>query len=122
MGIRIHRNTWSSPLQLIDCWLPAEQERSTAPVSLSRAASRFIRAGWLQRKASNDAIAPAQASPQPSTASSRPVDTRMLRVAAHARSSGRADSRVRLSGRLADVCAELERLAAHDMPQQGRRG
>lgn len=122
MGIRIHRDTWSAPLQIIDCWLPAAPQPSNAPAALSRVASRFVRAGWLQRKASNDAPEQAAAVCQPATAMSRPVVARMLRVATHARSSGLPDSRVRLSGRLADVCAELERLAANDVPQPGRQG
>lgn len=112
MGIRIHRNTWSAPLQIIDNWLPVGRQPSTTSMSLSRVAARFVKAGWLQRKASNDPIVSV---PLPSRDSSSVP--RLLRVAPHVRSSGGADSRVRLSGRLVDVCAELERLAACDMSQ-----
>jgi hypothetical protein len=117
MGIRIHRSTWSTPLQLIDSWLPAARQPSTTTLSLSRVAARFAKAGWLQRKASNDPIA----SP-PSPSRDAPAAPCLLRVAPHVRSSGCADSRVRLSGRLVDVCAELERLAACDMSQRTKRG
>lgn len=117
MGIRIHRNTWSAPLQLIDCWLPAARQPSTTTMSLSLVAARFAKAGWLQRTASNDPIASA---PLPDRVAS--AAPRRLRVASHAGSSDSADSRVRLSGRLVDVCAELERLAACDTSQRTRRG
>ena len=117
MGIRIHRSTWSAPLQLIDCWLPAGRQPSTTTTSISLVAARFAKAGWLQRKASNDPIA---SPPLPDRAAS--AAPRRVRVASHARSSDSADSRVRLSGRLVDVCAELERLAACDMSQRSKMG
>lgn len=117
MGIRIHRSTWSAPLQLIDCWLPAGRQPSTTNVSLSLVAARFAKAGWLQRKASNDPVA---RPPLPDRAAAEA--SCRLRVASHARRSDSADSRVRLSGRLVDVCAELERLAAGDMSQHTKRG
>lgn len=122
MGIRIHRNTWSAPLQLIDCWLPPARTAAVKPLLLSRVASRFIQAGWLQRPASNDASAQTVPMQKSAAIPVRPVVTRMLRVASHVHSASPADCRVRLSGRLSDVCAELERLSAREVSQGGHVG
>jgi len=120
MGIRIHRNTWSAPLQFIDCWLPSPEAPLNSPASLSRVASRFVKAGWIHRKACNDTIT--SAPQQASTKTGLTAVTVLPRVASHARSNGPTDGRLRISGRLADVCAELERLAADGTPQQIPRG
>jgi hypothetical protein len=117
MGIRIQRNTWRTPLQLIDSWLPPPPVSST-PLRLTVIAQRFAQAGWLGRSS---------AQPGPSASSTTchggpvsealPCPRRMavVRVAHDTnglRDGMRADTRVVLSGRIADVCAELERLAA----------
>jgi len=127
MGIRIHRNTWRAPLQLIDSWLPPEHKPAPAPTRLGAAAQRFVRAGWLSRRfgapaglAANDATpghAPASAAVTAATA--RTHTTPPLRVTVRHGAMGRTDNRVVLSGRIADVCAELERLAALE-PVMGR--
>lgn len=117
MGIRIHRSTWSSPLQLIDTWLPPARPNPTSK-RLSLVASRFVRAGWLQRQASNDEVVQKPAAPE------RPqqtVVTRILRVTPQPQHAGIHDGRVRLSGRLIDVCAELERLASLDHRESNSR-
>ena len=119
MGIRIHRNTWSSPLQLIDSWLPSNRQ-PPPNIGLSQVASRFIRAGWLQRGACNDATA----YPTACTAESavRPERLRRaIRVTPQVSRTGPSDSRVCLSGRLVDVCAELERLVARDTVRTGEQ-
>jgi len=49
-------------------------------------------------------------------ATPRPVQTRPLRVlqVMEVGQGGRSPGRLRISGRMADVCAELDRLAAHE--------
>ncbi len=117
MGIRIQRNTWSAPLQLIDSWLPQPPAASTRH-HLTEIAQRFARAGWLGRSAT-----PAASSTPSTTGHGVPLSVAQScshRVTAvrvvhgtHGLDDGaRADTRVVLSGRIADVCAELERLAA----------
>ncbi len=111
MGIRIHRNTWSAPLQLIDSWLPPARPAPTRPRALSVVAQRFVQAGWLHRRASNDETA------------HTPADVGApARHVAPARLTGtprRRDPRVWLSGRMTDVCAELDRLV--ELETQGVR-
>lgn len=116
MGIRIHRNTWRAPLQLIDSWLP-QPTATPARRGLTSVAQRFTRAGWLGRATDSpvpsadpvDSSTPTQ-SLLPCSHHTAPI--RMVRAAAHGDNGTRADTRVVLSGRIADVCAELERLAA----------
>jgi hypothetical protein len=125
MGIRIHRSTWRTPLQMIDSWLPPAPRQATVPVRLGAAAQRFVLAGWLNRQPPVQPAATAASSTpaQPMAAASErsPVVQRPLRVALRTR-SGRCpevrDTRVVLSGRMSEVCAELERLAALE-PQLG---
>lgn len=127
MGIRIHRNTWRAPLQLIDSWLPPEHKPAATPTRLGAAAQRFVRAGWLSRRFGAPAgLAPVVAAPANAPASTavtgataRTHPPPPLRVTVRHGAVGRSDSRVVLSGRLADVCAELERLAALE-PVMGR--
>lgn len=116
MGILIQRNTWRAPLQLIDSWLP-QPPASSARHQLSWVAQRFARAGWLGRSA---AVSTSPASPSTCHAVSSPSQsahlhrTAAVRVVHATKAHGgdvRADTRVVLSGRIADVCAELERLA-----------
>lgn len=116
MGIRMQRNTWRAPLQLIDSWLPQPSARLVLrPVSpLSLVTQRFARAGWLWQGAMQPDTA-ARDRPEPPTF--HQVRNGVQRVPAPgalraAPRAGAVDSRVVLSGRLSDVCAELERLAA----------
>ncbi len=118
MGIRIQRNTWSAPLQLIDSWLP-QPPAASAQRHLNWVAQRFARAGWLGRAAA------VSVSPAPSNTvhhsepmlvsqpcSHRTASVRVVHTTKPHGDGSRADTRVVLSGRIADVCAELERLAA----------
>lgn len=117
MGIRIQRNTWRAPLQLIDSWLPQPQAASTRH-HLTAIAQRFARAGWLGRSAtpaaSSTSSTTGQGAPLPvaQSCSHRVAAVRVVHGTHSLSDSVRADTRVVLSGRLADVCAELERLAA----------
>lgn len=115
MGIRFKSNTnsWRSPLRLIDNFLPA---RTLAEAPASRMPSRvlqaFARAGWLNR--------PASAPAQPETnitqrnQSVKSCSVRVVRSSGGAMTAGRHDMRVVISGRIGDVCAELDRLAAQE--------
>ncbi len=118
MGNRFTTNTWRAPLQLIDCWLPMQ---STAPTRATprgqRLLQRFVKAGWLRRhRSADDTEAPTNPSVHIRSQQSAPVrpfddggsgDARSRRPIAH-----RKDGRLILSGRIDQVCAELERLAA----------
>ncbi|MCW5652310.1 hypothetical protein [Hydrogenophaga sp.] len=117
MGIRFNSNTWRAPLQLIDCWLPAPAVRQAPAANepfTTRAMRRFARAGWLGRKTADtpsgaitnasQAVSPAGAVAHPSCRVRvlRQVDPLPARAGA---------VRLVISGRISDVCAELDRLA-----------
>jgi hypothetical protein len=120
MGIRFNTNTWRAPLQLIDCWLPIEQHSAQIkPLALPKTLQKFVRAGWLARAKSHnrEAFATDQ-EPRPcATVHSLDVHRRAL-IQTHPSpkpTSGNRDTRLVLSGRMSDVCAELERLAAMEL-------
>ena len=112
MGKIFSTNTWRAPLQLIDCWLPSPAIRqapaANEPIA-TRAVQRFTRAGWLNRNpganppAALRAVAPAIEDMTPRV--------RVLRQAEHMAPTRRAGVRLVISGRINDVCAELDRLA-----------
>lgn len=106
MGILFSNNTWRAPLQLIDSWLPTPATH-TPPKPAAKVVQLFARAGWLRHPAKN---APATSSTQ-MTAAPLPCRVRVMRNADSA-SSCRTDARLVISGRMGDVCAELDRLAA----------
>lgn len=115
MGILSNANTWRAPLQLIDCWLPAPSARRTSVASsplATRAMQRFARAGWLGRKAPPAMAQVAHASPVPGPRESARTACR-VRVLRQTDPTPKRASSVRLviSGRINDVCAELDRLA-----------
>lgn len=111
MGKIFTTNTWRAPLQLIDCWLPAPSTRSAHAAAneplVTRAVQRFARAGWLGRATPADA-SPARHGATPST----PNPSCRVRVLRQAESAAprRAGVRLVISGRINDVCAELDRL------------
>lgn len=112
MGKIFSANTWRAPLQLIDCWLPSPAIRkapaANEPVA-TRAVQRFARAGWLKRDAGTAAPAVLRAvAPANDSGASR---VRVLRQVEHTNSARRAGVRLVISGRINDVCAELDRLA-----------
>lgn len=123
MGIRIHRSSWRTPLQMIDSWLPPAPRQTTVPGRLGAAAQRFVLAGWLNRtppaQAATDLVCTSPAQPMALANEHPQVVQRPVRVALRNR-TGRCpevrDTRVLLSGRMADVCAELDRLAALEPP------
>lgn len=116
MGIRFTTNTWRAPLQLIDCWLPAAPQRPTTPRIMSQVVRHFTRAGWLGRTidvsapSANNSMATGNRAIQP-PAAHRACHVRVLRSDG-ASASDRSGPRLVISGRINDVCAELDRLAA----------
>lgn len=122
MGILFSTNTWRAPLQLIDCWLPAAPKR-LAPAAneplTSRAIQRFARAGWLGRPVSAPARQGAHATPI-----KRPENTGACRVrvvrAPDPLPAASLGVRLVISGRINDVCAELDRLADQESHSSAR--
>jgi len=113
MGIRFTNNTWRAPLQLIDSWLPAPSFNQ-APKGTPKVVQLFARAGWLGRKAIGTPATPNSANSANSASETQKPQScrvRVVRSAAQA-SNNRSDARLVISGRINDVCAELERLAA----------
>lgn len=108
MGIRITSKTWRAPLQLIDSWLPSPPCPNKTRKPLPTLMQRFVRAGWLANKR------PKQSPPVSPSASmaevSRPSRPATIRLK-HA-SQPDQNACLVISGRMADVCAELDRLAA----------
>lgn len=112
MGIRINTNTWRSPLQLIDSWLPDPAHNATAHRGFPQLLHRFTRAGWLGRNRGTSTISTVETGPPTcGAASSRACRVRVVPVVVVG-SGLRNDARMVISGRMADVCAELDRLAA----------
>ena len=110
MGIRTTNTTWRSPLQLIDSWLPAPVHRATSQRGLPQLVQRFARAGWLGR---NRVTAPTGTVEMGlTTFAATSPRTCLVRVVPTGSGGFRGDARMVISGRMADVCAELDRLAA----------
>lgn len=114
MGFRLKVGSWRAPLQIIDSLLP----RKPSPDMLSLSARSgsmqlFCRAGWLRGRQATELQFDAGLSTPPDR---RPVpcSDSSARVVHIRRVSGRKDARVVVSGRMSDVCAELERLAAKE--------
>ena len=115
MGFRFISNSWRAPLQLIDCWLPIPSSRvDSPPRSLTQILQRFTRAGWLGRTGSTtSALCPAKTFRQAANSSQRPRHVRVHHSPdTHTLGQSSPGSRLALSGRINDVCAELERLSA----------
>lgn len=112
MGIRLSTDTWRAPLQLIDCWLPhprAPQATRNAPQAPWL--RRFVRAGWLGRQAATAPLeTPSTCACGEPTATPASAQTHVPRRCPP--TVRRTGTRMAISGRLLDVCAELDRLAA----------
>lgn len=121
MGIRFKSNTWRAPLRLIDNLLP-QGESASAPAAASRRPFRlieaFVRAGWLKGAATKGFGQAASVAGNPPAA--KPCSVRVLRSAT-AGPGPRHDMKLVISGRIGDVCAELERLAAQEQASGLRR-
>ncbi|MFP5466491.1 MAG: hypothetical protein ACLGG8_03050 [Gammaproteobacteria bacterium] len=117
MGFRIKTGSWRAPLQIIDSFLPRRPPSMAVikPAQTRKAQGLFRRAGWLGRSirlsAANETCFSqgAQAVSRPAERPLRPV--RVVRVTSMA-DPARQEARLVISGRMSDVCAELDRLAA----------
>lgn len=122
MGIRFKSNTWRAPLRLIDNLLP-ECGADAKPNAVGRKPSRlmdaFVRAGWLKGGASAPKAVPVSV-PSTRLPPSTPCSVRVLRSGATGMGR-RQDMRLVISGRIGDVCAELDRLAALEQSAFARR-
>jgi len=118
MGIRFNTNTWRAPLLLIDSWLPPSFERVRTTRTVPQILQRFVRAGWLAGQSKGVVDGKTVAVTGHRVASNAVVRSRHVRVLRTTDTSGspRADGRLVISGRINDVCAELERLAALELP------
>lgn len=123
MGILFNTNTWRAPLQLIDCWLPAPAKRRTLAANeplANHAVQRFARAGWLGRPPARAAL-PSGAL-MAHTKRSENAATSRVRVLRQPEPLPSPSLGVRLviSGRINDVCAELDRLADQESQVSAR--
>jgi len=113
MGKSFTSSTWGAPIQLIDSWL-APPALIQAPRPVSRVVQLFTRAGWLNRPAANSAGAAPERKPAPANIIALPASrsgaVRIVRTR-DAQPGARTDARLVISGRIGDVCAELDRLA-----------
>jgi hypothetical protein len=113
MGYRFTSSTWRAPIQIIDSWLPdpALTESTRKTFGMSQLLSRV---GWISRNAANTgshtATAPARHALISPAHTNRSWCVRVLRQP-EAASGSRPDARLVISGRIDDVCAELDRLA-----------
>jgi hypothetical protein len=119
MGKLFNTNTWRAPLQLIDCWLPSPAIRRTPAANeplTTRAMQRFARAGWLKRGSTARTPTVLRAVPAASEPAPR---VRVLQQTGPA-AAHRAGVRLVISGRISDVCAELDRLADQERQLSSR--
>lgn len=120
MGIRIS-SSWRTPLQLIDSWLPAPSAVCTTRRPVAPWLKRFTKAGWLGRHTPAPDTSPRDTAhsvlEQPASVAACPAAVRAApaRIARPAKTM-RGNNRLVIAGRMADVCAELERLAALEQP------
>ena len=124
MGIRLNTNTWRAPLQLIDCWLPLQASHTPAPRAMPHFLQRFARAGWLKPAGTPDIPphpCPASAGRQVTHVSPHSRYVRVHSTPDLSRSTQASGGRFALSGRISDVCAELDRLAALEHPSGHKR-
>jgi hypothetical protein len=110
MGIRFNTNTWRAPLQLIDSWLPAPTLKQQANPG-AKVVRLLTRAGWLGTRGPDLASDTNGMNRLHTTFATRSHRVHVVRKTDPA-SSDRTDARLVISGRIKDVCDELERLAA----------
>jgi len=115
MGIRISSTTWRAPLQLIDSWLPAPTTACQARRPVAPWLQRFAKAGWLGRAVPPAEIAQRSAAQLAQTDCPSVVRAAPVRIVRPPKTL-RGNNRLVIAGRMADVCAELERLAALEQP------
>lgn len=115
MGIHFISKSWRAPLQLIDSWLPVPTPIRSGRSMAAPLLSRFVRAGWL-RTAAGTPSGRTEATTYDGLDHIQMRQGRTpVRLVRTARMPGEG-GRLVISGRLADVCAELDRLAAMERP------
>jgi len=122
MGFRIKKpSSWRAPLQIIDSLLPRQEAVQHAPPLVTHCLRSFQRAGWLGKARNKTGGVPAApidgAGKLPATTpchdARAPLPVRVIHTPEQPIAlPRRPGARVIISGRMADVCAELERLAA----------
>lgn len=112
MGIRLSTDTWRAPLQLIDCWLPRPRPlQGTRDIAQTPWLRRFVRAGWLGRPVTSTPLDGSSAGAS-ADKSVKPAPLQSHTARRCPPTVRRTGTRMAISGRLLDVCAELDRLAA----------
>lgn len=118
MGHHFFSRTWRAPLLLIDSWLPPP----ALPHSITRDESaqmlRFARAGWLGSTREQAMVGKSSAGHIARPVVTRVAPSSMTPLAATTARTTPESPRVVLSGRLTDVCAELDRMVATEPPGQ----
>jgi len=131
MGIRLQNSTWRRPLRTLDCWLPAAEVSTSVWRHHMQQCLRWFKLNWQNR--GNQRVESATTGcPATERNSSRNTllvtghekATARVRVRRGDERSERGPGRTRLviSGRMADVCAELDRLAALEAHQHLPQG
>jgi hypothetical protein len=121
MGIRFKSSSWRAPLRLIDSLLAPHQPSNAIALAGRepfRLVEAFARAGWL--KGAPAAPLHSTSMAHGSTSSIQPCSVRVVRSGSTGTSQKR-DMRLVISGRIGDVCAELDRLAAQEQAAFVRR-
>ncbi|TNF59778.1 MAG: hypothetical protein EP306_10160 [Burkholderiales bacterium] len=128
MGIRLHNSTWRQPLVTLDCWPPMPKASpETSPTWWHRCIhglAQACRSGLsrLGHRVSRDMQAwPPVQRVQAHGCARR--GTPALRVTRRSSplSDAPGNARLVISGRMSDVCAELDRLAALEEHQNKSR-
>lgn len=122
MGIRFNANSWRSPLLIIESLLPVGPVTPRPSRWVAPALQRFLRAGWIGRYPPSMPTSKRPRTPSacsPATIATLGCGVRVVRIAA-VKSEERIDARLFISGRIGDVCAELERLAAQESQSTSR--
>lgn len=121
MGIRLHNSSWHRPLRTLDSWLPVSDASTSRWDHRLRQCGRWLhllRQSWSSCHPQHTTHASPTSTRDGSGAGpgvARPKSVGIkVRVTQHDDQPGRAAGHIRLviSGRMADVCAELDRLAA----------
>ncbi len=129
MGIRLHNSTWHRPLRTLDNW-PSVAEVTPSPWhQCYHRCTQWLGVVWrsvgsslaVRRRTEGTGSAPVHR-PSDAIAARRTAQKRHVTRKYEGAATGPRGTRLVISGRMADVCAELDRLAAleaHRLPQSG---
>lgn len=130
MGIRLHNSSWRQPLIVLDCWPPLAWTPHRTSFDWWQRSFRLLaqacRRGFRRLIASDGPPSPHEGACDPVRAPLRPGRPCMpaLRVSRREEQllACTGNARLVISGRMSDVCDELDRLAALEARQDKRRG